>query len=60
MRAGLAQPSVAANRQPSRAQPLPYIAIDDQIRPVNLVLPIALLGCLAFWCAVAFGIVAVF
>ena len=52
------QPSVATSR-PSRAQPSPYAAIDDQIRrPVNVVLLVGVLGCLSFWCAVAFGIAA--
>jgi hypothetical protein len=56
---GVEQPSVAANRCPSRAQPSPYAAIDDQLRrPVNVVLLVGLLGCLSFWCAVAFGIAA--
>jgi hypothetical protein len=60
MRVGAEQPSVAAaSRRPPRTQPSPYAAIDDQIcQPVNLGLLVGLLGCLCFWCAVAFAIVA--
>ena len=42
---GFEQPSVAANRRPSRAQR-------------SLVLLVVLLACLSFWCAVALGIAA--
>ena len=53
------QPSVVTKSSPFSAQPSPYAALADQIRrPVNVVLLVGILGCLSFWCAVAFGIAA--
>ena len=59
MRAGFEHTGGRCESSPCSDTPSPYRAIHDPMRqPVNWVLLVGLLGCLFFWGAVVFGIVA--